>query len=116
MVPRPGVKTLGPLVEETAATHTQTAGIRGTQRVRQLLTAMDKAHIIREIRRTAEANGGVGLGWRRFEEETGIRYYDWYGKFWTRWSDAVREAGFEPNRMSEAYDDGFLLEKLVLIT
>src|SRR5581483_1686337 len=77
---------------------------------------MDKEHIISEIRRTATANGGVALGWRRFEEETGIRYYDWFGQFWTRWGDAVREAGFEPNRMSEAYDDRFLLEKLVLLT
>ncbi len=77
---------------------------------------MDKAHIISEIRRTAKANGGVALGWRRFEEETGIRYYDWYGKFWTRWGDAVCEAGAEPNRMMEAYDEGFLVEKLVLVT
>jgi len=76
----------------------------------------EKERIIGEIRRTANANGGVALGWRRFEEETGVRYYDWFGKFWTRWGDAVREAGFEPNRMSEAYDDGFLLERLVLLT
>jgi hypothetical protein len=77
---------------------------------------MDKEHIIGEIRRTAKANGGAALGWRRFEEETGIGYYDWYGQYWARWGDAVREAGFEPNRMSEAYDDQFLLEKLVLLT
>src|SRR5262249_35914343 len=77
---------------------------------------MDKQRIINEIRRTAQANGGVALGWRRFEEETGIRYYDWYGQFWTRWGDAVREAGFEPNRMSEAYTDAFLLRELALLT
>jgi hypothetical protein len=77
---------------------------------------MDKAHIISEIRRTAKANGGVALGRQRFEAETGIRRYDWYGKFWARWGDAVREAGFESNRWCEAYDDDFLLEKLVLLT
>src|SRR5437588_3808060 len=77
---------------------------------------MDREHIIQEIRRTANANSGVPLGWRRFEEQTGIRYYDWFGQFWTRWGDAVREAGLEPNRMSEAYDDAFLLENLVLLT
>ena len=77
---------------------------------------MDKNQIIGEIQRTANANGGIALGWRRFEEVTGIRYYDWYGQFWTRWGDAVREAGFEPNRMSEAYDDQFLLEKLTVLT
>ena len=77
---------------------------------------MDRQHIIDEIRRTAKASGGVALGWRRFEAETGIRYHDWYGQFWTRWGDAVREAGFEPNRMSEAYDEGFLLGQLALLT
>jgi hypothetical protein len=77
---------------------------------------MNKDHIISEIRRTATANGGFPLGWRRFEAETGIRYYDWYGQFWTRWSDAVREAGLEPNRMSEAFEDEFLLGMLVLLT
>jgi hypothetical protein len=82
----------------------------------ELSEQMDKEHIIAEIRRMAKTEGGVVLGWRRFEQETGIRYYDWYGQFWTRWSDAVREAGLEPNRMSEAYDDKLLLEKLVLLT
>src|SRR5437660_10037371 len=77
---------------------------------------MNKEEILSEIKRTAKANDGTPLGWRRFAEETGIRYYDWYGQFWTRWGDAVREAGFEPNRMSEAYADEFLLEKLVLLT
>ena len=77
---------------------------------------MKKEQILQEIRRTAKANGGAALGWRRFEKETGISYYDWYGMFWARWSDAVREAGFEPNRMTKAYDDEFLLERLVLLT
>src|SRR5262245_32098855 len=77
---------------------------------------MDKAHILREIQRTAKANGGVALGWRRFEGETGIHYHAWYGQYWTRWGDAVREAGFEPNRMVESYDDGFLLGQLAALT
>jgi hypothetical protein len=71
---------------------------------------MNKEQIISEIQRTAKTNRGTVLGWRRFEAETGIRYHDWYGQFWTRWSDAVRKAGFEPNRMSEAFDDEFLLK------
>jgi hypothetical protein len=77
---------------------------------------MEQSHIIAEIQRTTIANRGAPLGWRRFEEETGIRYYDWYGRFWTRWGDAVRDAGFEPNRMTEAYKKEFLLEKLVHLT
>jgi len=77
---------------------------------------MNKENIIAEIRRTAKANGGVPLGWKRFESETGIKHNDWFGKFWACWSDAVREAGFEPNRLNEAYDDETLLRKLVELT
>lgn len=77
---------------------------------------MEKSHILKEIQRTAKANGCVPLGWRRFENETGIRYHDWFGQFWPRWSDAVREAGFDSNSMSQAYEDEFLLEKLILLT
>ena len=77
---------------------------------------MDKQQIIDEIRRTANANGGVALGWRRFEEATGIRYHEWHGQFWTRWGDAVREAGLVPNRMSEAYDENHLLGLIAALT
>ncbi len=77
---------------------------------------MSKEHILSEIKRTARANGGAPLGWRRFEDETGIRHVDWYGRHWVRWGDAVREAGFEPNRMTVAFKDEFLLEKLALLT
>jgi len=58
---------------------------------------MDKEHILSEIRRTAEENGGTPLGIDRFREETGIRKADWYGKFWAKWTDAQVEAGFERN-------------------
>ena len=50
---------------------------------------MEKQHIIDEIKRTAEKNGGVPLGKRRFFSETGIAESDWYGKYWVKWSDAV---------------------------
>lgn len=77
---------------------------------------MERQHILSEIRRTAKANAGTPLGWRRFEEATGIRYHDWYGQFWAKWSDAVREAGLEPNRMVEPYDERTLIEKLIALT
>lgn len=70
---------------------------------------MTKTHILDEIRRTAVANGGEPLGWRRFEAQTGIRLSDW-SRFWARWGDAIREAGFEPNEFTAAYDDATLLE------
>jgi len=73
---------------------------------------MDKAHILREIKRTAAANGGVPLGKQRFLSETGTKSSDWFGKYWARWSEALSEAGFAPNRPNEAYDKAELLERL----
>jgi hypothetical protein len=77
---------------------------------------MDKATILREIKRTAEAHGGAPLGFQRFEAETGIRKADWFGVIWARWGDAVREAGFPPNRLQEAYDKEELLEQYAKLT
>jgi len=76
---------------------------------------MKKEHILREIRRTAEANGGVCLGVDRFLRETGIKESDWKGRFWVRWSDAVREAGFKPNQLTTAYDESLLIEKFIAV-
>lgn len=73
---------------------------------------MNKHQILEEIKRTAEANGGVPLGRQRFLTETGIRESDWSGRYWTKWSDAVREAGYEPNAKQTAFDSNRLLEKL----
>ena len=73
---------------------------------------MNKESILREIRRTAEANGGRPLGWRRFLTETDIRETDWLGTHWARWNDAVREAGFLPNRLQQPYEKELLLAKL----
>lgn len=77
---------------------------------------MDKEYILAEIRRIAAANGGKAPGMIRFDAETGIKQHDWYGRYWIRWGDALREAGFEPNRMNEAIDDELLLQKLVILT
>ena len=74
---------------------------------------MNKQQILDEIRRTAKANGGLPLGHKRFEPETGIGYHDWWGKHWGRWGDALKEAGFAPNTLQDAFSDEMLLEKLV---
>jgi Meiotically up-regulated gene 113 len=74
-----------------------------------------KEHILEEIRRTAKLNGGGALGKIRFLAETGIKESDWFGKYWVRWSDAVREAGFKPNQKNEAHADEWLIAKLVLL-
>ncbi len=72
---------------------------------------MTKNHIIKEIQRTAANNGGKPLGRLKFTTETGIREADWRGRYWARWNDAVREAGFEPNKLTEAYEDETLLQR-----
>jgi Meiotically up-regulated gene 113 len=69
-----------------------------------------REHILTEIQRTAEANGGAPLGKGTFSRETGIKPSDW-GKYWARWGDAIREAGLEPNRLQGAFDEGMLLAK-----
>jgi Meiotically up-regulated gene 113 len=73
---------------------------------------MTKEHILSEIRRAASENGGVPLGQRRFLTETGIATSDWEGKYWVRWSDAVREAGLQPNQLTVARTDDDLLSSL----
>ena len=59
---------------------------------------MEKEHILAEIKRTAQENGGEPLGSVRFLEETGIQKADWYPHHWLRWTDAQVEAGFERNQ------------------
>ena len=43
---------------------------------------MSKAHILAEIRRTTAENGGVPLGSKKFEKETGIKSTEYVGKLW----------------------------------
>src|SRR5882724_7369176 len=77
---------------------------------------MDKEHILREIRRTAEANGGDPLGWRKFFSETGIKSYHWQ-KYWgDHWNDALGGARYTPNQLKQAYKVSELLEKYAMFT
>jgi hypothetical protein len=77
---------------------------------------MNKAHILEEIKRTAKANGGIPLGQSRFETETGIKYADWFGKIWARWSEALKEAGFSPNQLQSAFDKVEIFKKFAELT
>lgn len=70
---------------------------------------MDKKHIIDEIIRTAKENDGIPLGIDKFASETGIKESDWFPKYWTKWSEALREAGFNPNKMQSAYNENVLI-------
>lgn len=69
---------------------------------------MDKQYILDEIRRTAAGNGGKPLGRERFAAETGIKPHQWM-KFWSRFGDAQREAGFAANEKNQPYDQELLL-------
>jgi hypothetical protein len=74
---------------------------------------MNKERILKEIKRTAQANGGVPLGLQRFFRETGIKKSDWYGSIWARWGDAIREAGFSSNSLQTAYNISFLFDRYI---
>ncbi|MCA9485069.1 MAG: hypothetical protein KC553_15165 [Nitrospina sp.] len=68
-----------------------------------------KQDILKEIKRTAEENGGEPLGEKRFMDLIGLKKSDWYGKYWARWGDALTEAGFSPNRLQSAFSDEYVL-------
>ena len=76
---------------------------------------MNKQHILDEIARTASHNGGIAPGRERFFQETGIKESDWLGKFWARWSDAVKEAGCVPSRLNPPIEEAALLEAYVAL-
>lgn len=73
-----------------------------------------KEEILEAIRRTAEENDHQPLGGDRFRKETGIKTYDWK-KYWARFGDAQKEAGLTPNQLNSAYDDEFLLKKVICL-
>ncbi len=75
---------------------------------------MDRAQILAEIKRCADANGGLPLGRARFEAESGVSEADWLGRYWARWGDAVQEAGYAPNSLRQPLDDGAVLESLAI--
>jgi hypothetical protein len=79
-------------------------GVRGMSGMRE--------QILREIRRLADENSGKPPGRQRFESATGIRAAIWYGVFWSRWGDALAEAGFEANKLAEKMPAATLFEKL----
>lgn len=76
-----------------------------------------REHILGEVRRLAEDNGSTPLGKERFESLTGITEAEWSGRHWARWSDLVREAGYEPNAwQGKTYDDETLIRLLADVT
>jgi hypothetical protein len=74
---------------------------------------VDKAQIVRLIKRIADESGGVPPGARRFMAEAGVKEKQWRGSYWARWGDALQEAGFAPNRPAERYGEELLAERTI---
>lgn len=72
---------------------------------------MDRDTIIAEIKRTAAENGGKPLGRERFQSETGIRYHEWM-RYWARFGDALREAGYEANTLQVPHDEAVIMGRV----
>ena len=77
---------------------------------------MDRQEIISAIQSVAKKNAGKAPGQEQFARLTGITPASWRGRLWLRWSDALAEAGFQPNKMNEAHDVDLLLSKLAALT
>lgn len=71
---------------------------------------ISKDEILQEVKRIAEKNGGKPLGRLAFFNVTGIKETDWRGRFWARWNDVLREAGYGPNTLVEARPEATLLD------
>jgi hypothetical protein len=92
------------------------AGFTGGRALRRISYAVSKERIIAEIVRTAADNGGAPLGRNRFADETGISPGSWRGKYWRTWSEALQEAGFDPNSPPEAHTLEVLTLGLISLT
>jgi hypothetical protein len=76
---------------------------------------MTKQEILNEIQRTAAENSAKPLGIRTFERHTGIRYADWFGRYWKSWGDAIREAGLQPITLNPRMADDDVLGRYVTL-
>jgi hypothetical protein len=75
-----------------------------------------KDTILEEIRRITKQSDGVPPGMKTFENESGIKKSAWRGKFWSKWSDAVSEAGFKPQERTQKLDhDGVMAALAVCV-
>jgi hypothetical protein len=74
-----------------------------------------REEILHQIRLYANTNGGVAPGIKSFTNATGIGKHVWLGKYWARWSDAVKEAGIAPLVRNKAIPKTTIFGELVKI-
>jgi hypothetical protein len=70
-----------------------------------------KERVLAEFHRAVKIGEGVPPGQNSFAKVVPER--SWRGKFWARYSDLVREAGFEPKRPNVAQDTNLILERFM---
>jgi hypothetical protein len=75
--------------------------------------ATTRQEIIIEIRKLVSRTGAIP-GERTFASATRIKESAWKGKYWARWTDAIREAGYDPNTLTQKIPDEAILEKLAI--
>lgn len=92
---------------------TETPAQQGAAGIQQNKPAM-REFVLSEIRRLAAENGGRAPGAERFNRITHLSHSYWKGDIWLCWSDAVRDAGLEPNSKNTRLDDEELLLHLAV--
>jgi hypothetical protein len=55
----------------------------------------------------------VPFGIARLPRESRVTMPDREGKIWVRWSNAIREAGFQPNKFWAVWDEATLIEEFI---
>lgn len=69
---------------------------------------LPKEEILSRLKAIADSTGETP-GYRYFESCTGIKESDWIGIYWSKWSDAVVEAGLTPNTKKAQISEDALL-------
>jgi hypothetical protein len=77
---------------------------------------LNKDEILQAVRHIAAENGGTPPGKTQFARLTGVKEWEWSGKYWAKWSDALKDAGLSPNEMNAPLSDEHLLAKYASFT
>jgi Meiotically up-regulated gene 113 len=76
---------------------------------------ISKEHMLSEIKRVAALNEGQPPGEKLFLSETNISKTQWVGRHWSKWSDALKEAGFQPNQWIKRSNSNEMLREFARI-